>query len=69
MQFITFWEAFGSVLEMRFQDIQGYQKVQNKEYVFQENVTMRELDQSCPWEASFLPGQKNNYEHDFQGPQ
>ena len=28
MQFISSWEAFDSVLELRFRDIQGYKKVQ-----------------------------------------
>ncbi|CAD6575091.1 MAG: hypothetical protein ASARMPRED_007053 [Alectoria sarmentosa] len=58
MQFITSWEAFDSVLEMRFRGMQGHQMVQNKEYVIQENATRREIGRSHPWEASFLPGPK-----------
>ena len=58
MQFICSWEAFDSVLELRFRNMQGYTMVQNKEYVIQESSTRREIDRSFPWEASFLPGQK-----------
>lgn len=58
MQFITSWEAFDSVLELRFRDIQGHRMVRNKEYVIQESATKREIDQTRPWEASFLPGQR-----------
>ena len=57
MQFICSWEAFDSVLELRFRNMQGYTMVQNKEYVIQESSTRREIDRSLPWEASFLPGQ------------
>jgi hypothetical protein len=31
MKFISSWEAFDSVLEIRFQKVQGYQKVKSKE--------------------------------------
>ena len=58
MQFISSWEAFDSVLELRFRNMQGYTMVQNKEYVIQDISTRREVDRSFPWEASFLPGQK-----------
>ena len=58
MQFISSWEAFDSVLELRFRNIHGYKMVQNKEYVIQESSTRREIDRSFPWEASFLPGQR-----------
>jgi hypothetical protein len=67
MQFISSWEMFDSVLELRFRDIQGYKKVQNKEYVFQENSTRREIDRSRPWVASFLPGQNMVMSMLFEG--
>ena len=54
MQFITSWEAFDSVLEMRFRGMQGHQMVQNKEYVIQENATRREIGRSHPWVRIFL---------------
>ena len=38
--------------------MQGYKMVKKKEYVIQESATRREIGRSCPWEASFLPGQR-----------
>jgi hypothetical protein len=58
LQFVNSWEAFDAVLELRFQDVQGYSKVQNKEYVLQEHATRRELNRDRPLEVSILPGQK-----------
>ena len=58
LQFITSWEAFDSVIELRFQGLQGYRMVQQRRYVMQDGATHREIDRSRPWEASFLPGQK-----------
>jgi hypothetical protein len=58
MQFISSWEAFDAVLELRFRSVQGQKKVKNKEYVIQEHVTRREIRRNQPWEASFLPGQR-----------
>lgn len=58
MQFINSWDAFDSVLESRFRNMQGHLMVQNKEYVIEESATRRDIDRSRPWEASFLPGQK-----------
>lgn len=58
MQFISSWDAFDAVLEMRFQNMQGHRKVQNKEYVIQECSTRHEIRRDLPWEVSFLPGQR-----------
>lgn len=58
MQFISSWEAFDAVLELRFRSVQGHKKVKNKEYVIQEHVTRREIRRNQPWEVSFLPGQR-----------
>jgi hypothetical protein len=58
MQFISSWEAFDAVLELRFRTVQGHKKVKNKEYVIQEHVTRREIRRNQPWETSFLPGQR-----------
>lgn len=58
MQFISSWEAFDSVLELRFRGMQGYNLVQDKRYVMQEQATRREVDRTRAWECSFLPGQK-----------
>jgi hypothetical protein len=58
LQFVTSWEAFNAVLEIRFRDIQGFQKIKERQYGLQEKATRREIDQSRPWERSFLPGQR-----------
>jgi hypothetical protein len=58
MQFVSSWEAFDAVLEMRFRNMQGYRKVLDKEYVFQERAAGRVIDRSRSFEATFLPGQK-----------
>ncbi|KAF4636663.1 hypothetical protein G7Y89_g1430 [Cudoniella acicularis] len=58
MQFISSWEAFDAVLELRFHKLQGHKKVINKEYVIQEHATRREIRRDLPWEVSFLPGQR-----------
>lgn len=58
MDFITSWEAFDAILLLRFQDVQGFKKVQNKEYALQEHATKREIKRTRPWECAFLPGQR-----------
>ena len=57
MQFITSWEAFDAVLELRFQNFPGERKIKRKEFVLQDHATTREIDRSYPWEGSFVPGQ------------
>ncbi|KAH9212127.1 hypothetical protein DL95DRAFT_464179 [Leptodontidium sp. 2 PMI_412] len=58
LQFISSWEAFDAVLELRFRLVQGYMKFKNGEYVLQEHATRREIRRHLPWEVSFLPGQR-----------
>ena len=58
MDFINSWDAFDAILRMRFKDVQGYKKVQNKEYVFQDHATKREVKRIRTWEGAFLPGQR-----------
>lgn len=58
MQFISSWNAFDAVLELRFEGIPGYEMVRQKRYVIQESATKKEITRSQIWEASFLPGQK-----------
>jgi len=48
MQFINSWEAFDSVLELRFLDMQGFQIVRNRRYVIQAKATGREINRSRP---------------------
>jgi hypothetical protein len=60
LQFVTSWEAFNAVLEIRFKDIQGFEKIKKKQYGLQEKATRREIDQNRPWQRAFLPGQRIN---------
>jgi hypothetical protein len=60
LQWTTCWEAFEVVLELHFKNIQGQTKVRNKEYVFQESATGRDIERSRPWTGAFLPGQRVN---------
>jgi hypothetical protein len=46
LQFITSWDAFNAVLEIRFRSVQGHRKIVQKEYGLQEEVTGREINQS-----------------------
>ena len=57
LQFINSWDAFYAVLEARFRDLQGYNKVKRKEFVLQERATRRDISRAGSWEGSFLPGQ------------
>jgi hypothetical protein len=58
LQFINSWEAFYAVLETRFRDLEGYNKVKRKEFVLQERATTRDISRAGSWEGSFLPGQR-----------
>lgn len=58
MQFINSWEAFDSVLDKRFQNIQGHKKIKNKEYTLQEHASRKDIVRTRPWEGAFLPGQR-----------
>ncbi|KAF2029450.1 hypothetical protein EK21DRAFT_28594, partial [Setomelanomma holmii] len=39
LQFVTSWDAFDAVLEIRFRSLQGHRKLRQKKYVIQENAT------------------------------
>ncbi|KAE9368192.1 hypothetical protein N431DRAFT_547295 [Stipitochalara longipes BDJ] len=58
LQFINSWDALYAVLEARFQNLQGYNKVKRKEFVLQERATRRDISHAGSWEGSFLPGQR-----------
>jgi hypothetical protein len=58
LQFITSWDAFNAVLEIRFQGMQGFQKVKQKQYGLQDKASKRDIEQSRPWQRAFLPGQR-----------
>jgi hypothetical protein len=58
MQFITSWEAFDSVLDMRFRNIPGHSKILRREYILQDHASKRDISFQRPWEGTFLPGQR-----------
>ncbi|KAE8445827.1 hypothetical protein EG329_012750 [Mollisiaceae sp. DMI_Dod_QoI] len=58
LQFISTWDAFDSVLETRFRNLQGHKKILDKDFVLQERTTKRDISRDLPWEGAFLPGQK-----------
>ncbi|ORX97798.1 hypothetical protein BCR34DRAFT_456510, partial [Clohesyomyces aquaticus] len=58
LQFVTSWDAFNAILEIRFKDVQGFRKVREKQYGLQDKVTGRDIEQSRPWQRAFLPGQR-----------
>ncbi|PVI02417.1 hypothetical protein DM02DRAFT_487375, partial [Periconia macrospinosa] len=58
LQFVTSWDAFNAVLEIRFRNLQGHTKVQKQQYVLQEKATKRDIKQEKNWEGAFLPGQR-----------
>jgi hypothetical protein len=58
LQFITSWDAFHSVLEIRFQNMPEYSILKQRRYELQAGGTGREIQLSCPWQHAFLPGQR-----------
>jgi hypothetical protein len=58
LRFITTWEAFDSVLEIRFEDKPGWNKIRKKEYALQESATGREISRASSFAETFLPGQR-----------
>ena len=55
---ICSWEAFQSIVEVRFRDPQGAIVVQRKQYVLQDQATGRGISLQSSWERAFLPGQR-----------
>jgi hypothetical protein len=62
MDFFNSWDSFDAILRLRFQDMQGFKKVQNKEYVLQEHATKREIKHTHPWHRVFPGRATNQYE-------
>jgi hypothetical protein len=58
LQFVTSWDAFNAILEIRFRSLQGHRKIVQKRYGLQERATGRDINQSRPWQGAFLPGQR-----------
>jgi hypothetical protein len=58
LQFITSWDAFHSILDVRFQNVPGHSKMRQRKYGLQVRGTKKEIEQSRPWQYAFLPGQR-----------
>jgi hypothetical protein len=43
LQFVTSWDAFNAVLEIRFRDLQGFKKVKDKQYGLRNKATKRDV--------------------------
>ncbi|KAF2876011.1 hypothetical protein BDV95DRAFT_665353 [Massariosphaeria phaeospora] len=52
------WDMFEMMLEARFRDTVGFQKVKGKECVLQDSATSKILSRTMSFEAAFLPGRK-----------
>lgn len=57
LEFIDSWDAFESVLEVRFRQLPGHRKIKQKEYALRANVINRDVDNSMAFNRCFLPGQ------------
>ncbi|ORX95829.1 hypothetical protein BCR34DRAFT_607832 [Clohesyomyces aquaticus] len=69
VEFINSWDAFQAVLEVRFRDLPGLKKVQNREYSLSEPGGKRNLGLNAPFESSFLPGRRISMSMIFETPQ
>jgi hypothetical protein len=69
LQFVTSWDAFNAVLEIRFREIQGFHKIKRKQYGLQDKATKRDIEQSRPWQRAFLPGQRIEMSFLFDTPE
>jgi hypothetical protein len=57
-QFIETWEAFETVLEMRFIGAQGHRKVREKRYALQAYRANQDIDRSKPFKTAFVGGRR-----------
>lgn len=58
LRFITSWDAFDAVMELRLKGLKGSVHVRKKQYILQEHATRREIDRTANWDSVFFPGQK-----------
>lgn len=58
LQFVTSWDAFDAILEIRFRGFQGHKKIAQGHYGLQDRATGKEVEQSRAWQRAFLPGQR-----------
>lgn len=57
LEFIDSWEAFESILEVRFRKRPGHRKVKRKEYALRSSFINKDVDDSIAFNRCFLPGQ------------
>ena len=55
LQFVSSWDAFDAVLEVRFRDLPGYSKVCSKEFILLDSVTNRDIERSRSWDGAIIP--------------
>jgi hypothetical protein len=58
LQFVTSWDAFDAVLEIRFRGMQGHRKITQRQYELQDRVSGKDIEKSRSWDRAFLPGQR-----------
>lgn len=58
LDFICTWEMFDAVLELRFKDVSGFEKVKRKEYALHDRFGRRDLTRCKAFAVTFLPGQR-----------
>jgi hypothetical protein len=67
VQFIENWDAFDAVLEIRFRDVQGFQKVKEKQYILQQHGTGMEVCRSAAFTTAFVGGKRYEMSLLFDG--
>ena len=50
-------QAFEAVLEIRFRDLPGHQKIKQKEYALTSKTMNKDIERSLAFKRCFLPGQ------------
>lgn len=53
LRFINSWQAFDTVMEIRFTGKQGLPKIQRREYILEENATGLKIDRSMDFSDCF----------------
>jgi hypothetical protein len=57
LQFVTSWDAFDAVLEIRFRGMQGHRKITQQQYELHDQISGKDIKKSRVWPRAFLPGQ------------
>ena len=65
VQFINCWDALDAVLEIRFRNLPGHDKILHKEYSLIDGQTGREMDRVRPLDTILVPGQQLQIEMIF----